>query len=366
MNAFCIAVTVIFSSCTPASSCEMKRNIPIPQPQKPASFSTSPFLPVHISLCLTSQSNTKIRVKLTVTHLKLFCKSFGPDTISGLTELTPLQLQMATDGGLRRVFEKPLPENPTLLEALSAWNQHIHPKKPVDPASITEIFGELHFQEKQPDRAVLPQPAPAPAPRPPPRTASWLDIADADKSKDDLSLDALLRPKQASGAGAVKRSASFCMKKNSASLLLCTEGLGSESAVDADDLLKDGDTETDVLCPGKGMDHVDRSGDEEVAVEAGKEEEKRLPSFPPPIRSIGRGGKPCMCFRSFRADGRFVLTEVVIPGKELLQSSREGGRLRLQFANAAATAANAGVNEEKHGEDDDDEGKSACIDEDES
>ena len=63
------------------------------------------------------------------------------------------------------------------------------------------------------------------------------------------------------------------------------------------------------------------------------------PSFPPPIRSIGRGGKPCVCFRTFRADGRFVLTQVVIPGKELLQASREGGRLRLRFANPAADDA---------------------------
>ncbi|KAL6595567.1 hypothetical protein ACP70R_047907 [Stipagrostis hirtigluma subsp. patula] len=271
--------------------------------------------------------------------------------------------QMAADGGLRRLFEKPLPENPTLLEALSAWNHHIHPKKPIDPASFTEIFGELHFQEKQPDRAA---PPPAPAPRPPPRTTSWLDGAEADKSKDDSSLDALLKPKPASG---VKRSASFCMKKSSASLLLCTEGLGSESTVDADDMLKDGDADAEALCPGKDADAGDaaRAAAEEGKQEQEEQEKKRAPSFPPPIRSIGRGGKPCVCFRSFRADGRFVLMEVVIPGKELLQAYREGGRLRLQFANAAskaAAAAGLGVGEKTHV--DDGQGKDACLDDAES
>ena len=114
---------------------------------------------------------------------------------------------MAADGGLSRLFEKPLPENPTLLEALSAWNhRNVHPNKPIDPASFTEIFGELHFQEKQ---SVLP----SPAPRPPPRAASWLALDAADNS----SLDALLRPKPAStGVSTVKRSASFCTRKSSA------------------------------------------------------------------------------------------------------------------------------------------------------
>ncbi|CAN6339693.1 unnamed protein product [Urochloa humidicola] len=161
---------------------------------------------------------------------------------------------LAADGGLRRLFEKPLPENPTLLEALSACHRNVHPNnKPIDPSSFTEIFGELHFQEKpppppSPERAVPMFTPPPPPPRPPPRTASWLHIAaEAEMrylSKDDSSLDGLLRPKPPS---TVKRSASFCMKKSSsAPLLLCTEGLGSESTVDADDMLKDGDAEAAV------------------------------------------------------------------------------------------------------------------------
>ncbi|CAO2143308.1 unnamed protein product [Urochloa humidicola] len=286
------------------------------------------------------------------------------------------QAPMASDGGLRRLFEKPLPENLTLLEALSACHhRNVHPSNnPIDPSSFTEIFGELHFQEKQqqPERAFLP-PAPAPAP-----LASWLDIAtaaEAEKSKDDSSLDALLRPKPAATAAAtVKRSASFCLKKkSSASLLLCTEGLGSESTVDSDDMFKDGDAEAEAAAiKGAGAEtdggDVDAAAAAAAAVAAAMEDGRRqVKEFPPPIRSIGRGGKPYVCFRSFREDGRFVLLEVVIPGKELLQATREGGRLRLQFANAAAAVGvGVGDGEEVHGEDDDghDAAKNASVDDD--
>nr|CAB3459415.1 unnamed protein product [Digitaria exilis] len=279
---------------------------------------------------------------------------------------------MAADSGLRRLFEKPLPENPTLLEALSACHRNIHPNnKPIDPSSFTEIFGELHFQEKQSPERAMPMSS-----QPPARTASWLDIAaEAEKislSKDDSSLDALLRPKPAATMATVKRSASFCMKKSSpASLQLCTEGLGSESTVDADDMLKDGDAEAEAAgALGGSSKEADTERISDVkdvagagAVGEGKAE-KPPPSFPPPIRSIGRGGgKPRVCFRSFREDGRFVLLEVVIPGKDVLQATREGGRLRLQFANGAAAAIAAaggglGVDEEVlHGEDDDSKAK---------
>ncbi|CAL4989592.1 unnamed protein product [Urochloa decumbens] len=285
------------------------------------------------------------------------------------------QAAMASDGGLRRLFEKPLPENPTLLEALSAChhrhNVHHPNNNPIDPSSFTEIFGELHFQEKPPPSPERTFPPPAPPPTVP-ALASWLDIATAaenEKSKDDSSLDALLKPKPAASAAAatVKRSASFC----SASLLLCTEGLGSESTVDADDMFKDADAEAEAAAI-KGAAETDVVDASAAAAAAMKElEERRQPKeFPPPIRSIGRGGKPYVCFRSFREEGRFVLLEVVIPGKELLQATREGGRLRLQFANAAAAAAvvvdGAGDGEEMHGEDDDGHhaAKNACVDDD--
>ncbi|KAB8116651.1 hypothetical protein EE612_057868 [Oryza sativa] len=266
---------------------------------------------------------------------------------------------MAADGGaLRRLFEKPVPvpENPTLLEALSACNHVHHRKKLVDTASFTEIFGELHFQEKPVDVAAAARFLPPPPP--PVRAASWIDVAD-DKSKDGSSLDALLRPK----SSAVKRSASFCLKSSESSLLLCTEGLGTESTVDADDMVKDGDGDGEAI----------RRGEEEtdgVEEDDGAGREKRgtptlaptPPTFPPPIRSIGRGGKPCVCFRSFRAEGRFVLMEVVIPGKELLQATREGGRLTLRFANAAAVGGGGEADDDVNDDDvDGGETKNACA-----
>ncbi|CAM0874514.1 unnamed protein product [Alopecurus aequalis] len=267
----------------------------------------------------------------------------------------------AADGVLRRLFEKPLPENPSLLEVLSACSNHIHHKKqllpPVDPASFTEIFGELHFHEKPDARAVfLPPPPTHPSAAAPTRgpTASWLDVADsqaAEKSKDDSSLDALLRPPKPASFS-MKKSASFCLKKSSASLLLCTEGLGSESTVDSDDMVR-GDGGDATLIPGKeAMPEEAAFGDAGSGLLGGSKD-KEPPSFPPPIRSIGRGGKPCVCFRTFREDGRFVLRQVVIPGKELLQASREGGRLRLQFANSSNAAGDEDEEELELGDQED-------------
>ncbi|KAG8089044.1 hypothetical protein GUJ93_ZPchr0011g28875 [Zizania palustris] len=259
---------------------------------------------------------------------------------------------MAADGALKRLFEKPLPENPTLLEALSAWN-HTHRKKLVDQASFTEIFGELHFQEKS--ERIAAHSLPLPPPPPPRRTVSWLDVTDAaDKSKDDSSLDALLKaPTTKPSTGAtVKRSASFCLN-SSKSLMLCTEGLGSESTVDADDMVKDSDhADEATVVNAKEMDVETSDGAVDDAANAAAGKEQR-PPFPPPIRAIGRGGKPCVCFRSVREEGRFVLLEVVIPGKDLLQATREDGRLRLRFANANAATA-VGVDEQMGGD-------AACI-----
>lgn len=274
----------------------------------------------------------------------------------------------AADGALRRLFEKPLPENPSLLEVLAACSNHIHHKKhllpAVDPASFTEIFGELHFHEKPEARFVLPPPPPAPARGA--TTVSWLDAADrqaAEKSKDDSSLDALLRPPKPASFS-LKKSASFCLKKSSASLLLCTEGLGSESTVDSDDMVK-GDGGDAALSPGKEATAEEGQatfGDAGTWLLGGSKD-KEPPSFPPPIRSIGRGGKPCVCFRTSREDGRFVLTQVVIPGKELLHASREGGRLRLRFANAAAATGDEDGEEPELGDEEDRELESntTCI-----
>ncbi|CAD6258254.1 unnamed protein product [Miscanthus lutarioriparius] len=137
-------------------------------------------------------------------------------------------------------------------------------------------------------------------------------------------------------------------------------------------MFKDGDAEAEAAAlkgtvetaPADGGDDAVADATSAGAAEKAKEEERQPKTFPPPIRSIGRGGKPYVCFRSLREDGRFVLREVVIPGKELLQATREGGRLRLQFAVAAFAAAGVSLDEAVHGGDDDDDhrGKNSCID----
>ncbi|CAN6330568.1 unnamed protein product [Urochloa humidicola] len=179
------------------------------------------------------------------------------------------QTAATEDSGLRPLFEKPLPENPTLLEALSPCHRNVRPNKPIDPSSFTEIFGELHFQEK-----------------PEAETAAALSVHGRDmESESELH------------SGGVVES-------------------------------------TDV-----------------VVVEEEEVEKRPLTTtFPPPIRSIG----PRVCFRSFREDGRLVVMEVVTPGKERLMASREGGRLRLQFASASAAPAGVvGVDDEEMHEDED-------------
>lgn len=55
-------------------------------------------------------------------------------------------------------------------------------------------------------------------------------------------------------------------------------------------------------------------------------------AFPPPISSIGRSGKPGVCFKSCREDGRFILKQVSVPTQEFLHACRQHGRLQLHLA----------------------------------
>ncbi|CAL1403906.1 unnamed protein product [Linum trigynum] len=222
---------------------------------------------------------------------------------------------MATCGSLQHIFDKPLPEktpspssSSSLLETLSSsWNQL---KPPIDHSSFTELFGELHFKDTSFSSGNLKNPYPL----------SGSKLAD--------------------------------------SLQLCTEGLGSESSADVEDL-----NNNDNISSTTGWQHQEQ---EEEDIEkrtpaspptttttrgiiakhySGLEnqsrggEHRRLSrsfsdrgvSFPPPISCIGKTGKPWVCFKSYREDGRFVLKEVRIPTQEFLHACREDGRLKLQF-----------------------------------
>ncbi|KAI5424245.1 hypothetical protein KIW84_030445, partial [Lathyrus oleraceus] len=54
-------------------------------------------------------------------------------------------------------------------------------------------------------------------------------------------------------------------------------------------------------------------------------------SFPPPIPSLNRNGKPSFYLRPVRKDGRLELTEVRIHRPDILHASRHDGRLTLHL-----------------------------------
>ncbi|XP_073284295.1 uncharacterized protein [Primulina huaijiensis] len=214
---------------------------------------------------------------------------------------------MATCGGLDHIFEKPLLENPTLLESLSSWKQ-IKSTKPIDDSSFTEIFGELHFKERS-HVHFLPESS----------SNSTLfagnDDLDRDKHENKLFTSGYCYP--------FNQGKQYY--KNNDSLSLCTEGLGFESSDDVDDLLTN-----DNACRNDYQQHEDRK----VITRNIKSSENyrfNRGEFPPPISCIGRSGQPGVCFKSYKQDGRFILKGIRIPTQELLHACRENGCLKLQF-----------------------------------
>ncbi|TKY48653.1 FANTASTIC FOUR 3 [Spatholobus suberectus] len=221
---------------------------------------------------------------------------------------------MATCGSLHHIFDTLLPENPTLLESLS-WNQ-IKPVKSTDQtASFTEIFGELHFKE-----------SPIPSPSTP--HVSTSSSTEVNHTKLNLQNDISQTPSSASpttnNTNRRHKSSGSFSSLSSESLHLCTEGLGFESSDDVEDL-KGGMNE--------GWEtYEEKEGVKKYATSSeGECRRSRVSEYPPPISCIGRSGKPCVCFRSYRSNGRFVLKEIRIPTHEFLHACREDGRLKLHF-----------------------------------
>uniref|UniRef100_A0A804I7T2 FAF domain-containing protein n=1 Tax=Musa acuminata subsp. malaccensis TaxID=214687 RepID=A0A804I7T2_MUSAM len=231
---------------------------------------------------------------------------------------------MAACGGLTSLFEKPVPEKPTLIESLSSWNQ-IMSKKPVDNARFTEILGELRFQEK---------------PAPPPASSSFHAL---------LGL-----PNNQYVCSAFARCHDGFPPKNSDKLQLCTERLGSESSDDVDDLIEE---DVDDWSSDQWKEKMDA---ERRALANGgmsgncSDVRTRTGGFPPPVSSIGKSGRPWIYYQSYRKDGRFVLTEIRIPTQEFLRASRQDGRLTLQLVQPDGDIAEgdegAGENEEEEDE----------------
>nr|XP_027125409.1 protein FANTASTIC FOUR 1-like [Coffea arabica] len=205
-------------------------------------------------------------------------------------------------GSLQHIFDRPLPESPTLLEPFSSWKQ-IKTMNPIPDSSFAEIFGEVHFKENEVVQSVEIE-------RP-------LDNKD-DSSKSPTSSYC----PTPSHEKHYKHSNSFS-SVNSESFSLCTEGLGFESSDDVEDL----GNET-----GFDIQQEHQPPEEKICFFKESKRSRTIKgSFPPPISCIGRTGRPWVSFRSYRQDGRFILQEIRFPTQEFLHACREDGRLRLQL-----------------------------------
>ncbi|XVE59587.1 hypothetical protein DITRI_Ditri05aG0057800 [Diplodiscus trichospermus] len=250
---------------------------------------------------------------------------------------------MAACGSLQHMFEKPLPENPTLLESLSSWNQIKPGIKPIEQSSFTEMFGELHFKENS-------ESSPASSFSVSPFSSTSVIALSPQNSTIKLSGNDVFHendgnngssspPELLSNTRKMIKYSSNCQRKsesfslNSERLQLCTEGLGFESSDDVEDMKTE--MKQDWQSEEKKASSIINTTKMQTKTENLYSEFRRSSSsggaFPPPISCIGKSGKPWVCFKSYRQDGRFVLKEVRIPKQEFLHACREDGRLKLQF-----------------------------------
>lgn len=246
-------------------------------------------------------------------------------------------------GSLQHIFDRPLPESPTLLEPFSSWKQ-IKTMNPIPDSSFAEIFGEVHFKENEVVQSV----------ESPSSSSSFLDLpaesspCSSSSSPSSLSSSSLLadiyqqnrieRPLDNKDDSNKSPTSSYCptpshekhykhsnsfSSVNSESFSLCTEGLGFESSDDVEDL----GNET-----GFDIQQEHQPPEEKICFFKESKRSRTIKgSFPPPISCIGRTGRPWVSFRSYRQDGRFILQEIRFPTQEFLHACREDGRLRLQL-----------------------------------
>lgn len=128
------------------------------------------------------------------------------------------------------------------------------------------------------------------------------------------------------------------------SLSICTENLGLESCEDVEiSIDNNNDLKKQQVVP---TNNLIRHRSDELSYYAkhsftyltdGEPTISRITGeeIPPPISSIRRNGKPRVCLKSFRYNGRFVLKKVRMPSQEFyLHSCRQDGRLKLQFVHS--------------------------------
>ncbi|MCD7466534.1 hypothetical protein HAX54_003345 [Datura stramonium] len=244
---------------------------------------------------------------------------------------------MATCGGLKHFFEKPFSENSKILDSPSSWNQI----KSIKDPSFTEIFDELHyFKDNNSSSSSSISSFSSNNNLPPLSASSSSSSTSSSYNSYSFSLETIHQSgiegknrdpiyPPSSQKKHYRHSDSFS-SRTSDSLSLCTESLGFESSDDVEDIMNE-------LSNGNDREHEEiRSTSINRGVKSHeyskiKSRANKGSILPPPISCIGRNGKPCVCFESFRENGRFILKEVRIPEWEFLHACREDGRLKLHI-----------------------------------
>lgn len=117
-------------------------------------------------------------------------------------------------------------------------------------------------------------------------------------------------------------------------LTSCTESLGFESSDERQPEGSGGgggeEEEEEEACPSRAPARPEKAW--KVASTAEETTKRSERTYPPPLTSMRRDGQRSFILRPVRRDGRLELTEVRIGRPpEILQASREGGRLRLRL-----------------------------------
>lgn len=234
---------------------------------------------------------------------------------------------MAACGSLQHVFDTPSPESPSNLLQSFTPRKHL---QPLEVSSLTEVFGQLHFKENTEHVSPsLPHSTPSSSPF----------SIDSDSHSDERNERNYTPTTQRKH---YINSDSFS-SMNSESLTICTEGLGFESCDNTEDFVNNSGCKH-----RKARSSITRHSTNEYL--SGKRSRITGGEFPPPISCIGRTGKPWVCFKSYRQNGRFILKEVKNPIQEFLHACRQDGRLKLQYIQSDDETIDE--DEEKEGEGD--------------
>ncbi|XP_015170598.1 putative uncharacterized protein DDB_G0277255 [Solanum tuberosum] len=209
---------------------------------------------------------------------------------------------MVTCGGLKHFFDKPFPENSTILDSTSSWNQ-IKSMKPNKDSSFTEIFDELHSVSSFSSNNLPPLSTTSSSSSSSSSTCSSYNNSSFSfeaihqSGVEGKNRDPIYPP--SSQKKHYKHSDSFS-SRNSDCLSICTESLGFESCDDVEDIMN-------VLSIGNDQEHeeirstnIHNQGIISHEYTKIRSRTNKGALLPPPISCIGRNGKPCVCFESFR------------------------------------------------------------------